>query len=372
MNNNVKKKYAVLHFRKIKSKGDLLVAYNHNFRKDGYAPNAIPSRKEFNEELVHMNTSSENYVEILERRIKESPYYSNRKVMQNAVLAVEFILSSSRDAIADYDEWKRANMEWLLKKFRTNVISAVFHDDEISEAGLAVPHIHAIVLPFSEIGSLRFKSLIPNKYFMVHLQTEYAEAMSEFNLIRGTVGSRSRHREPWKYHQIFDDEIARYKDNYPVKAADEELSLYLDRTIEYSQNIFRKMIKEILDLKSELERLESVVRNYELGIDIDAVIDKARKKTSKFRHDEMLIANPDYAAIWRHLRMDAINLEYNNVADIKRARKISSLGDAALFGITQYPDKELRERLFNDIMQVRAYEKEQKRKQTLDLSEEDK
>jgi hypothetical protein len=189
--------YAVLRHEKLKStsKG---AAGSHNHR-EGEPPkptvnpqfrNAKTHRPaNINPDLTHLNKSmfkggSRGMVDRILNRIPV-------KRRKDAVEAVELILSASPeffDSISEnraslikasqFKRWAEETVKWAKKEFGENLVDCVLHMDEDS------PHFHIIATPLTKDGRLCGKEFL-SKIELIRRQTDYAKAMSPFNLKRG-------------------------------------------------------------------------------------------------------------------------------------------------------------------------------------------
>lgn len=137
------------------------------------------------------------------RRAKIDP----ARLRKNGVIAYEAILSASaeffdagsaEERAGRLTAWKAAQREWAIKRYgHHRIASMVLHVDE------KVPHIHLVVLPLEVKPDGRRKdgeqrwSLVgrtisgPGRFD--EAQDVYAEAMSQFGLVRGIRGSGRKH-----------------------------------------------------------------------------------------------------------------------------------------------------------------------------------
>lgn len=361
----MERRFTALAYRKIKGYEVLHDTYCHNYRVDGYASNSDITKQYLNEELVKGYPVGRTYGELLCERIKQSPYYKKTSVRRDAVLAVEFVVSFSRGAIENEDllgAWKQANLEFFRDKYGKNLISMTYHDDELTEhPDGVVPHIHVLLFPFSSMGSLRLKTIIPRNYALTLLHTEYAKAMAPFGLSRGVYGSKARHLDPWEYHQLFDEEIENYKAGLPVREIGDTDLVYQEKLVNYSERALRERIRLLFEANSEIGRLNAELENVENDIDLDEIIARAQKNINSIKINDRLGYSKNFLRTFEHLGLDICDVNKNTIEDIKKARSIASLGHTVQYLIDDYPDRALAREIFNSLMRVRAYMKEQQR-----------
>lgn len=195
--------YSFMAIQKIKTLGNLTAKYRHNLRVAD-VDNAITELRDRNEELVPLKMVShkqQTYTEAFKERLSSLPYYEDHKLRKNGVLAYEIMLTFSREADLDIDEWKRESVQWLHDTFdvapdgKSNVLHAIFHADETGNA-----HIHAIVTPVDENGRLNARRFTNGSRAMTKLQSSYAEAVEDLGLERGLIGSSARHKDIRRFY----------------------------------------------------------------------------------------------------------------------------------------------------------------------------
>ena len=133
----------------------------------------------------------------------------DRKLKCDANVAVEIFLGASPDwwashgwkpgthasgaLLAVMTEWKMAQLKYLQERFGDRLVSAGFHPDEGN------PHAWGLVIPVywgkdgrekgenagRQAWRLSTEKLLKGPRHLKQLQTEYAEAMSPFGLVRG-------------------------------------------------------------------------------------------------------------------------------------------------------------------------------------------
>ena len=135
--------YAVLHIDKARGNDSAMTAH---IARTFMPSNVDSSRTHLNRELEQFPANVTNRTEAIEHRIATAGIY--RKVAQNQVKALRFILSSSPEDMARIEqegrlyEWCAESMDWLRTTFGAdNVVAATLHADEDT------PHIHATIVP---------------------------------------------------------------------------------------------------------------------------------------------------------------------------------------------------------------------------------
>lgn len=196
------KRYAILRHAKIKPGRHLVGVGMHNTRSAA-TPNADSQAMPV-EILVGTNKPHRDVMNALRDR-----GVLDRKLKSDANVAVEVFLGASPDwwashgwrpgihaegkLLAVITEWKNAQIDYLKDRFGDLLVSAQFHPDE------ANPHIQGLVIPVQwrrdgrekgenagrEAWRLSTEQLLKSPKHLKKLQTEYANAMAPFGLVRG-------------------------------------------------------------------------------------------------------------------------------------------------------------------------------------------
>lgn len=171
-------------------------------------PNLVDLNREI--ELGYRGTIAERRAERIEKG-----YTKSRAIRKDAVKHLSIVLSGTHEQMVDLqkenrlDDWVQKNQEWLQHEFGSeNLIKLVLHLDE------KTPHLHAVVVPLTEDGSLSAKKVMGGPVEMSDRQTRYSEAMSEFGLSRGLKGSKVKHENAQEYYKRIN--AANDLDNSPV------------------------------------------------------------------------------------------------------------------------------------------------------------
>ena len=243
--------------QKLKSDDSLRTAYAHNFRQYN-VPNADPSKRDDNEELISL-TKGTDYVSAYKQKIKEAPGYAGCRPRSDAVKAIEVMLTyNARTVGKDFDEeaWKKENVKWLQDTFgKDNVVSAVLHKDETT------PHIHAIVIPIVN-GRLNARHFTGGKRVLSEMQTSYGKYMERVGLERGLKFSQADHTDISRYYAALNKVIS---NELPLPEKEESAYEYRERAnkiyVESNLHHFgkenemkRKMIEsKTMDINDKIE-----------------------------------------------------------------------------------------------------------------------
>jgi len=180
--------YAVLRVAKLKTMGEIGQLGKHNERTRE-TPNADADRLQENVRLV----GSGDWCADAQRRLDDAP-----TIRSNAVLAMEHVMTASREFYQQGDaqeraarlsEWTDRSMGWLRDTYGdANVVAAVLHRDE------QTPHIQALVVPIDERGRLNAHAFTGGRALLARMQDSYAAAVRDLGLERGVKGSVAEHQ----------------------------------------------------------------------------------------------------------------------------------------------------------------------------------
>lgn len=193
--------YAILRIGKIKMSNVNAVAF-HNLRLSN-VPNADPALSHKNQILV----GSKDLKGDLKKHLALNGIEKFRK---DATVLADMILTASPEFFAsanDFqkDDWLRANVAFLKKRYGQDLIHVVSHEDERTF------HLHAQICPIQrkpgEASRLCMKDhpLLSGKANMSRLQTAYAKEMETFGLSRGVKKSMAHHQSIKTFYGILDD-----------------------------------------------------------------------------------------------------------------------------------------------------------------------
>jgi len=188
--------YAVMRFAKLKTMGEIGALGKHNER-ERETRNADPGRLEANERLA----GSGDWCADVQARLDTVPI-----VRANAVLALEYVLTASKEFFAHSDPlhlaaWREASMAWLHETYgEKNVVAAILHRDEIT------PHIQALVVPIDERGRLSATRYVDGAEKLHEQQSSYARAVASLGLQRGIKGSVADHQTVQEFYAKIEQE----------------------------------------------------------------------------------------------------------------------------------------------------------------------
>ena len=186
--------YAVMRFNKLKTMGQVSSRGAHNERTRD-TPNADDERRGENERL----DGSGDWRADVQARLDDAP-----TIRKNAVLALDYVFTASREFFergderersARLDDWRDRTMAWLRGHFgEANVVAAILHRDELT------PHIQAMVVPINEKGRLSATDFIDGPAKLRGMHDSYHAAVEDLGLIRGVQGSVATHQDVKDYY----------------------------------------------------------------------------------------------------------------------------------------------------------------------------
>ncbi len=186
------KKYAVIRCEKIKSFAASAALDRHNQRLNT-VENADPNLKNLN---INFGPPGELNT-ILKKRLTEIETINKKITRKDAVIAQDFLLSFSKDAInpSQVTDWARQSISFIENKYgKENVMQAILHLDE------QTPHLHVVICPVKN-NRLTAKTLF-TKYTLRNLQTEYAQSVANFGLVRGEQNSKANHSSLTDFYKL--------------------------------------------------------------------------------------------------------------------------------------------------------------------------
>jgi len=180
--------YAVLRIDKKHTIQEVAALGHHNERTRP-TPNADPARLGENVRLA----GTGDWCADVQARLAVAP-----TIRANAVIAIEHVMTASREWYARGDEaeradrlaaWTERSMAWLRERYGAeNVVAAILHKDEMT------PHIQAVVVPIDERGRLNARGFVGGGEKLSRMQDSYAAAVEELGLTRGVRRSTAEHQ----------------------------------------------------------------------------------------------------------------------------------------------------------------------------------
>lgn len=198
--------YGIIRAQKISSFAGLAGVSAHNTR-EREVPNADPEKSKQNAMLVGKNTE-----EILSRT-RQLLDTVDRKIRKGAVIAIEYMVTSSPDF--DNPDYLQKAIEFVEKKHgKENVVCKSIHLDEHT------PHAHIVVVPLvrkekkvtnpvtkeskmTQVTSLCAKDFMNGPKKLRELQDDfYNDVSKNFGLERGEIGSKAKHTDISRWYAV--------------------------------------------------------------------------------------------------------------------------------------------------------------------------
>lgn len=373
--------YAVCHLQRGSGNDSGMSCHIERKTADGkvYIPdNANKARTHLNRELITFPDGVRSRTEAVQYRIDNAGLY--RKVGKNQTKAIRIILTGSHEQMmkieqsGKLDKWTDANLKWLRDTFgEDNVVSCVLHMDE------KTPHLHATVVPIvtgerkrkSREGEKKYRTQtgprlsaddVMGRGRLSTYQNTYAEAMREFGLQRGVVGSTAKHQSNGEFYRQqmlqYENDIARL--NAEVEKANEGRNVLLSwigrGDLAKAKKDLTAKDKQIALLKEQIAKLQAeraaIIQHHKqemakLRNGYQTEIDKAIKEAESLRET---IESKD-ARIERQSKRIA---ELDRQANPQRYR-LSSGAELVKLNISNYNNPSLHiwtrggEELFDDV-----------------------
>jgi hypothetical protein len=211
--------YAVCHLQKAKGNDSGMSC--HIERKDANGKQYVPentdkSRAHLNRELIKFPAGVTCRTEAIMHRIKAAGVKRKISAKQNSVIRI--VLTGSHDRMNEIEKsgklnaWIDANLDWLKRTFgEENLVSCVLHMDE------KTPHLHASVVPIvteerkrreregekkyqKKSGPRLAATELTERHKLREYQESYGNAMAQFGLERGVIGSPDHHKTSQQYN----------------------------------------------------------------------------------------------------------------------------------------------------------------------------
>lgn len=191
--------FAVFHASKGKSSGASLGAHidRDQAQKQSFR-NADPARSALNVDFKVAGTGKK-LNEAIRVRITEG-YKGSKDIRKDAVTHLNLIFTGTHEDMKAIEQdkekmqkWIERNYNFVIKEFgQANIMRFTLHRDE------RTPHIHAVVVPLTADGKLTAREVLGGRMAMSARQTRYGQAMADFGLERGVIGSKAIHNsEGW-------------------------------------------------------------------------------------------------------------------------------------------------------------------------------
>lgn len=353
--------FAIIGVNPISSQSKLSAAYSHNYRID-HAENANKALTSHNKELINLH--GRNYKERFDEIIQHLPYYQNHQIRKNAVLAAEVVTRISiEDAKKiDMQKWQQDNLEFIRRKFNANplrygdnVVSSVFHADEIAEVNGELKgtyHMHTLVIPIDQNGRLNYSSFIDGPKDLSQLQTDYAKAMEVHGLKRGIEKSIATHESMKKFYGGINKAL---QQTAPEIIPGESLAEYKTRADEAMKE------NAIAAYATQKEKEHELIKRYNARLDKQNGAPAQLKEAKKTIRDNQTVIKELKASLKsvQH-KHSALEHEFGTWDEIEQ--KLESM-QCLSTAFQTYPDEEKRAEVKNLMNEFIRYGAEQRKKQ---------
>lgn len=302
---------AILRVQKLKTIPQILGVYRHNeqIQPSLNAASSIPVQRLYGEGSPI-------------DRIKDLFSKYSIKPRKNAVLAAEYVLSASPEAFEgdsaiDVDLWAQENIKFLKKKHGDGLIAVWLHLHESSI------HMHSLCTPLlkktDNTVKLCARDFFGGREKLSRLQTQYANAMSQFGLERGVKGSTARHKTLKKFHGELNIRVAKATNLAKESLADNKQPSLLNYK------------KQHADLSKSLKKMSLVtVENEQLKLEKKLLEQRIIRAETSLRHSKaecrslkQFISNHSPEFLQRLIKWANSFLYDPNAPDLKREREES-------------------------------------------------
>jgi hypothetical protein len=227
--------YAILRATKLKATASIHRSVAHAYR-DNDTPNADKTRTSNNSHIGASSTAEA--LEVFRKRLE-----TIGKVRSNAVLAVEYLVTASPDAMhqktrEQQDAYFSDALEWIRARHGVeNVFYAGIHRDETT------PHLYAYVVPIDSRGRLNCRAFLGGAKALTQMQTDFAQQVGHpHDLERGIEKSKARHQDVRRW----------YGQQTATEAQLEATSKKLERMTGVATKVARALIEHAPQVATEL------------------------------------------------------------------------------------------------------------------------
>jgi len=192
--------YAVFHASKGSGLGNKIGGHiDRDENQKQTFKSADPERRYLNRDLLNNEFTNMKLEDAIKKKLEQG-YKGKKAIRKDAVKFIPMVMTGSHKEMIEIfkdrgkaQAWLSANYKFVCKEFgKENIIRCTLHLDE------KTPHIHIVAVPLTKDGRLSAKELFGNRIEMSERQTRYANAMREFGLERGVIGSKAVHNsEGW-------------------------------------------------------------------------------------------------------------------------------------------------------------------------------
>jgi hypothetical protein len=280
--------YAILRVKKLKTEVAILGSLRHTFREQP-TPNADPDRLASNT-LYGAESTAEAMKEFRSRLPK--------KVRKNAVLALEYLITASPEAMqgksrSEQDSYLSDSLEWLREKHGSeNVFCGAVHRDELT------PHLAVYVMPKDDAGKLNCRKFLGDRGALRQMQTDFADRVGKrHGLRRGIEGSKARHQTVSRFYSTI-------QNNEPETASKTWLGNIKPEAHEEVKNALEALLKREKAMKHREQVLDRKIS------EADASIAEAQQAKVELREERQARYRAEMTRDDYKLKFESLVAEY--------------------------------------------------------------
>ena len=253
--------YAILRVKKLKTEVAILGSLRHTFREQP-TPNADPDRLASN--TLYGAESTAEAMKEFRSRLPE-------KVRKNAVLALEYLITASPEAMqgksrSEQDSYLSDSLNWLKEKHGAeNVFCGAVHRDEMT------PHLAVYVMPKDDAGKLNCRKFLGDRGALRQMQTDFADRVGKrHGLRRGIEGSKATHQTVSRFYSTIQNGASEtasktWLGNIKPEAHEDvknalEALLAREKAMKHREQVLDRKISEADALIAEAEQAKQELR----------------------------------------------------------------------------------------------------------------
>lgn len=305
------KKYAVFRVQKIKSRAEMRGKLKHNVR-ESVPVNARVEDTSKNIVLYGPTTSKQAL------KIWSDKLAGTGKVRKNAVQAIEFVITGSKEKLESMVETERNNyfrdsVNYLGKLLgEDNIISAAIHKDEISD------HLHVLAIPITKEGKLAYNQLLGgHRDRLSKLQTDFYEKVAvKHGLDRGKSRSeRTKATDLSDFYSVVNKTVK--IDNDSKKRTFESQKAYYERVVNPLLAINKKHENYMFRRDMEMEEVYDMARNFDKKAkDSESRLEQVNNKYKKTKEilNALQTATPEKLHELAEVRRERLNSKNKDIS----------------------------------------------------------
>ena len=236
-------------------------------------------------------------------------------------------------------EWINANLEFIKRVWRKNIVRFNVHRDE------KTMHIHAVTVPLTEDGRLSARELLGNPKEMSQRQDRYADQMKSFGFQRGIKATGVKHEDAKTYYARIKQAQNTISEN-DFKPEKNLLGVYKSESVEEMQNVLKSQKTALKSKDLEITKLKEQQKK---DSEFKLKLIESRRNAEKYLKYSLL--SDEYREKMKEIKINEIGQKYGY--DVKNKFHFVS------HSIQQKGDKEINE------MVTSAVKKSSRRKATI-------